>query len=166
MYLESNNLLKESQHGYRNNKSCLTNLLEYVEHVTSEIDLGKNVDVIYIDFCKAFDKVCHKKLVLKLKRYGIGGKVLSWITEWLTNRKQRVILNGEKSNWSNVKSGVPQGSVLGSILFLIYIDDIDDKVTSKLFKFADDLKLVNGISNIRDSMNLQKDLDRIAGWAD
>ena len=111
LYLESNNLLKESQHGYRNNKSCLTNLLEYVEHVTSEIDLGKNVDVIYIDFCKAFDKVCHKKLVLKLKRYGIGGKVLSWITEWLTNRKQRVILNGEKSNWSNVKSGVPHGSV-------------------------------------------------------
>ena len=102
----------------------------------------------------------------KLKSYGIGGRVLSWVTEWLTNRKQRVVLNGVKSEWSSVKSGVPQGSVLGPILFLIYIDDIDDKVMSRLFKFADDIKIVKGISNIGDNISLQRDLDRIAGWAD
>ena len=92
------------------------------------------VDVVYLDFQKAFIK----RLLLKLKAHGIGNDVINWIEKWLTHRKQRVIVDGEISNWKSVLSGVPQGSVLGPMLFLIYINDLEDDISSKVLKFADD----------------------------
>ena len=146
-------------------RSCLTNLLEYINYVTEQVDCGNAVDVIYLDFAKAFDKVCHVKLITKLQSLGIGGNLLSWIRNWLNNRKQRVVLNGMKSDWMNVGSGVPQGSVLGPLLFVLYINDLEIGLGSKVWKFADDTKIVRSIKSINDNCYLQKDLDRLQNWA-
>ena len=129
------------------NRSCLTNLLQFLETVTDYINKGYPVDVIYLDFQKAFDKVPHRMLIHKLTAHGIGGKVLNWIRDWLSGRERRVVLLGSTSTWSPVKSGVPQGAVLGPVLFLIYIIDIDDVVSSKILKFADDTKLYRAVTN-------------------
>ena len=109
--------------------------------MTKVLDEGDPLDIIYLDFAKAFDKVPHKRLIKKLEAHGIAGNVSRWIKNWLTDRRQRVNINGKTSNWANVLSGVPQGSVLGPLLFLIYINDIDDGIISKIWKFADDTKI-------------------------
>ena len=120
-FLVKHNLINTSQLGFLKARSCLTNLLCYLEEITKWVDDGSHVDVVYLDFQKAFDKVPHQRLLLKLKACGIGNNVINWIEEWLTHRSQRVIIVGEISNWKSILSGVPQGSVLGPILFLIYI---------------------------------------------
>ena len=120
-FLVKHKLINTSQHGFLKARSCLTNFLCFLEEITKWVDDGSPVDVVYLDFQKAFDKVPHQRLLLKLKAHGIGNDVINWIEKWLTHRKQRVIVDGEISNWKSVLSGVPQGSVLGPILFLIYI---------------------------------------------
>ena len=139
-HLEENILLLSSQHGFLSGRSCLTNLLEYLEYITSEIDNKKPVDVVYLDFSKAFDKVAHQRLILKLQNIGFGSTVCKWIVDWLKNRKQRVRLNGAYSDWAEVISEVPQGSVLGPLLFLVYVNDMDQGIDSRISKFADDTK--------------------------
>ena len=99
------------------------------------------VDVIYLDFQKPFDKVPHQRLILKLKSHWMGNSIINWIEQWLTDRRQRIVVDGEVSSWKSVLSGVPQGSVLGPILFWVYISDLEEGVTGKILKFVDDTKL-------------------------
>ena len=157
-YLESQDVIKPSQHGFRSGRSCLTNLLEYLEYVTTQIDNRKHVDCVYLDFSKAFDKVPHQRLLVKLKTMGIDGKVLEWIRDWLSHRKQRVVLNGTNSKWQPVLSGVPQGSVIGPLLFILYINDLDTGITSNISKFADDTKLFYRVPDNVTSSALQSDV--------
>ena len=130
-FLVKHKLINTSQHGFLKVRSCLTNRLCFLEEITKWVDDGSPVDVVYLDFQKAFDKVPHQRLLLKLKAHGIDNDVINWIEKWLTHRRQRVIVDGEISNWKSVLSGVPQGSVLGPILFLIYINDLEDDISSK-----------------------------------
>jgi hypothetical protein len=127
--------------------------------------LGDAIDTIYLDFSKAFDTVPHRRLIQKLECYGITGKLLKWIKSFLTNRKQRVALNGFLSMWKLVLSGVPQGSVLGPFLFVIFINDLQDvlKVVSKMY--ADDTKLISKLSSPNSWMELQRDLDNACEWS-
>jgi hypothetical protein len=165
VHLNKFNLIRDTQHGFRKGKSCLTNLLSFMHYVNRSVDDGEQVDVVYLDFQKAFDKVPHKRLINKLKAHGIEGVVLHWIQSWLQGRQQRVVLNGEASDWSDVVSGVPQGSVLGPLLFLIYINDIDSDLTSRLLKFADDTKLFRAISNQNDIDLIRADLSKLNDWS-
>ena len=143
----------------------MTNLLAYLESVTKHVDSGLPVDTVYFDFAKAFDKVPHRRLLMKLKAHGIDGVVLEWIRRWLTDRKQRVILNGGTSDWLPVLSGVPQGSVLGPCLFLIYINDIDLNISGEMLKFADDTKVICAIEKEENGATLQADLDKLLDWS-
>ena len=118
----------------------------FFEEINKWIDKGSPVDIIYLDFQKAFDKVPHQRLLLKLKAHGIGDGIIGWIEQWLTDRRQRVVIDGEVSNWKSVLSGVPQGSVLGPLLFLICINDLDDNITSNVLKFVDDTKFLERLT--------------------
>jgi len=133
---ESNQLIKDSQHGFRKGSSCLTSLLTFLDKVLHSVSGGYPVDVVFLDLAKAFDKVPHQRLLEKLKKHGTAGKLLSVIGDWLSNRKQRVCIKGRWSSWISVWSGVPQGSVLGPLLFLIFTNDLDEDINSHILKFA------------------------------
>jgi ribonuclease P/MRP protein subunit RPP40 len=139
-------------------------LIIFWNYIIEQLDKGHSIDVILLDLAKAFDKVSHKKLISKLRHKGITGKLLLWIENWLKDRRQRVVLKGEHSEWEDVLSGVPQGSVLGPLLFLIYIDDLEEGVEGFLTKFADDSKLGHIVESEEDCMGLQRDLDKIYQW--
>ena len=164
-YLETNELIHNSQHGFRSNKSCLTNLLEFMETISERLDKGELVDVVYLDFRKAFDTVPHVRLRKKLEAMGIRGQVLNWIVEWLRDRRQRVVLRGRESKWEKVVSGVPQGSVLGPVLFTIFINDLDQGLINRILKFADDTKVIGKVTCEEDVKQLREDLQKLVDWS-
>jgi len=141
-HLIDNALLSPHQHGFISHRSCNTQLVGVMDNGQDlSIQYGAPIEIIYFDFCKAFYTVPHSRLLHKLEAYGIKGNLLHWIKSFLTNRKQRVVINGEFLSWSLVKSGVPQGSVLGLLLFAIYVNELPTVVKSFLVLFADDTKL-------------------------
>ena len=142
------------------------NLLCFLEEITKWVDDGSPLDVIYLDFQKAFDKVPHQRLIRMLKSHGMGNSIINWVEQWLTDRRQRVVVDGEVSSWKSVLCGVPQGSVLGPILLLVYINDLEEEVTGKILKFPDDNKLFRKVKEIGDKQNLQDDIDKCVKWSE
>ncbi|CAM4591327.1 unnamed protein product [Lepidochelys kempii] len=163
--IEVNGKWVKIQHGFTKGRSCQTNLISFFEKVTDFLDKGNTVDLIYLDFSKAFDTVPHGKLLDKLEKMGINMKIERWIRNWLTGRLQWVLLKGELSGLREVTSGVPQGSVLGPILFNLFITDLGTKSEGVLIKFVDDTKL-GGTANLeRDREIIQEDLDDLVNWS-
>ena len=165
-YLMENKLLTAKQHGFISGRSTVTQLLKYLDDCANCVASGKVVDAIYMDFEKAFDTVPHRRLLEKLTAYGITGEVFNWIRDYLRERTQVVIVNGTKSDIGAVSSGVPQGSVLGPLLFVIYINDMLDTITSEGLLFADDTKVYRPICSKEDALRLQSDIDAMKAWTD
>ena len=168
-YLEENSLLSSNQHGFRKGCSCLSELLAHFDFLYENLSNSHDSDTIYLDFSKAFDTVDHALLINKLKLYGINGKLLAWITSFLTNRIQKVVVNGQVSYIAPVISGVPQGTVLGPLLFLLYLNDLEQCIChSKVKLFADDSRLIKKVHptvETADQAKLQSDLDAVLSWA-
>ena len=165
LHLKKYDILCEEQHGFRANRSCETQLISTVNDIAENMDAGKQTDVILLDFSKAFDRVSHMRLCHKLHHLGINGSLLAWIKCFLSERTQRVIVNGQRSSPSVVLSGVPQGSVLGPLLFLCYINDIISGISSPIKLYADDVLIYRIIDNEDDCKMLQRDLDLLQTWA-
>ena len=157
-------VISSHQHGFRPAHSCQSQLILLTEDNLKAMEAHKQVDLILLDFCKAFDKVPHQRLLAKLKYYGIQGNLLSWITEWLTKRQQRVVLDNKASDYLPVKSGIPQGTVLGPLMFLLYINDIDQNLSSTIRLFADDCIMYRTVTTREEASSLQYDLDKIYDW--
>ena len=165
-WMDENNLFNPTQHGFRQGRSCLSQLIAHFDHITQLLESGENVDVIYLDFAKAFDKIDFLSTMRKLNHMGISGKLGHWLYSFLTNRKQAVLVNGTIGSFFDVKSGVPQGSVIGPLLFLVLISDIDQEIVSAfLSSFADDTRIAKGITSEDDVKALQSDLQSIYKWA-
>ena len=142
-YLESNDILSKSESAFRNGDSCISQLLAITHEIYSDFDAYPSLETrgVFLGISKAFDRVWHEGLLYKLKSYGISGPLLILIKRFLTNRFQRVVLNGQTSNWKNILAGVLQGSILGLLLFLIFINDIPEGIQSNIKKFADDTSI-------------------------
>ena len=165
-HLEENNLLCNKQHGFRSGKSCLTQLLHHFDDIVESLSNGSDVDAIYLDYAKAFDKVDHKLLIKKLHLYGFNPKLINWIESFLTGRTQKVVIDGHFSLLALIISGVPQGTVLGPILFLIFINDIEQCVVHSTIRcFADDTRICRSISDSSNVTELQADLDQVSQWS-
>ena len=166
-YIETHGLFNPSQHGFRLGRSCLSQLIAHYDTILELLANGQNVDVIYIDFAKAFDKVDFNVTLKKIHDLGITGKIGYWIHSFLVNRFQTVLVNNAWSKKVKVKSGVPQGSVLGPLLFLILISDIDQKVASSfLSSFADDTRIGRQTQTAEDTSALQTDLNSVYYWTE
>ena len=164
-YMQSKRLITPSQHGFVPNKACVTNLLETLDIITDAVNKGYSVDLVLLDFAKAFDKVSHKKLIQKLEAYGINSLLVKWIESFLTGRKQRVLIGDNSSEWEDVTSSVPQGSVLGPLLFTIFINDLPDKVKNECKLYAVDSELIGVIEKDGNFIDIQKDIDNMQNWA-
>ena len=174
-FLVNNKLISDQQHGFVKGRSCQTNILLCLERWTEMLDENKGVDVAYFDYAKAFDKVSHKLLMLKLKGYSIDGKLLQWLEVYLRDRHQRVVVDNASSPWLEVISGTTQGTVLGFLWFLIFINDLPRKCSpeneSLIMLLADDTKTFQAIDTetnqqLEDQRGLQSRINSIAQWAE
>ena len=163
-HFNKHNILYDLQHGFRQKRSCETQLIQLVEDLGRQLIQGNQVDLILLDFSKAFDKVNHLKLLFKLSQHGVKGKTLNWIRAFLLGRTQAVVLEGESSSEVPVTSGVPQGSVLGPLLFLLYINDLPQNIQSQVRLFADDTAVYLTVNSPQDANTLQADLDTLQEW--
>ena len=163
-HLLDNKLLSSKQYGFINGRSTTTQLLFYLDKCLKTVATGGVVDVIYFDFAEAFDTVPHQRLMKNIYAYGIRGKLYKWIEALLTNRKQTVKVNGVSSREATVTSGIPQGTVLGPLLFVIYINDLLDNVKSNGLLFADDTKIFKAITEKNDALSLQDDINSMDKW--
>ena len=157
-------ILTNNEHGFRSKRSCETQLVKTIHDLSTTLNNGEQLDSVVLDFSKVFDKVNHRKLCYKLDNYGIRGKTLQWITKYLESRTQKVIISGSVSESIYVKLGVPQGTVLGPLLFLCYINDMPDLVDSNIGLFADDSYIYRDIKSKDDCIELQKDLEKLIQW--
>ena len=158
-FLVENNFISQNQSGFKPGDSCINQLLSITHEIYKSFDDGWDVRGVFLDISKAFDKVWHQGVILKLKQNGISGNLLKIIEDFLSNRYQRVVLNGQYSNWAGVNAGVPQGSILGPLLFLIYINDLSTGLSSNLRLFADDTSLLSVVHDRNTSPNeLNNDL--------
>ena len=164
LHASQHNLFYKLQHGFRDRRSCETQLIEFVDDIVNNIQDGLQTDVCVLDFSKAFDKVGHQRLLEKLAWYGIGGEINLWIRSFLADRTQSVVVEGETLDRIPVLSGVPQGSVLGPCLFLYYINDIAERLSSTTRLFADDTMIYLAVKNKEDAALLQSDLDLLEEW--
>ena len=164
-HFETHCILSDNQHGFLKGRSCETQLLEFVEELTTSLEGGRQTDIIILDFAKAFDRVNHSLLVHKLQCYGIRGSTITWIANFLSDRRQAVVVDGSCSSYARVRSGVPQGSVLGPCLrFLAYINDLPEKLTALSRLFADNTAVYRVVYSGTDQVQLQQDLHRIMEW--
>eukprot|EP00116_Pleurobrachia_bachei_P004850 sb/3465112/ len=165
-YVENNNLLSPNQHGFRSGKSCLTQLLDHIGDVIDGLIEGVATDTIYLDYQKAFDSIDHNLLLKKLHAYGFPPLIVDWVASFLTGRTQTVTVQGANSRPITIISGVPQGTVLAPILFILFVNDLDLAVShSKVGRFADDTRLSKRIFCQQDVLDLQKDLDATLTWS-
>jgi hypothetical protein len=165
-HLLGNGLLSETQHGFVPGRSCIIQLLQVLDKWTEILDAGGVVDVIYLDYAKAFDSVPHKRLVMKLQSCGITGKVLNWIELFLITRRQRVVVAGSESEWAPVISGIQQGTVLGPVLFLCFINNMPQCMSSTVHLYADDSKISRKIESKSDYLLLQHDINGGIAYSD
>ena len=164
-FFTENDLISSNQSGFKQGDSCINQLLSITHDIYQSLDQGYEVRGVFLDISKAFDKVWHKGLIHKLKQNGIGGPLLKILTDFLKSRKQRVVLNGQHSSWSDVLAGVPQGSILGPLLFLIFINDLSDGLQCNPKPFADDNSLFATVHEISKATNdLNNDLTKITKW--
>ena len=165
--MNKNNLFNPNQHGFRTGYSCLSELLAHYDNILNSLNENNNVDVVYLDFAKAFDKVDFNIVLEKIRKLGINGELLKWIKSFLTDRTQNVVVNEMMSHTMEVISGVPQRSVLGPLIFLILLEDIDSNIDySKVRSFADDTRTLHSIENLQDLSKLQVDLNSIYDWTE
>ena len=165
-YLVGKGLLTGRNSGFKKLDSTINQLINIVNNIYKGIDNRNDVCMIFLDISKAFDRVYHEGLLFKLKQLGIEGNLLNWIKSYLSNRKQRVLVNGKASDWQCTNAGVPQGSILGPLLFLVYINDIVNSIESDIYIFADDTSLMRPIIDAVDDFNiLNEDLNKLSNWA-
>ena len=163
-HLDIHKILCDQQHSFCKRRSCDSQLLVTIQDISANLDEGEQIDAVLLDFSKAFDMVPHQRLLLKLRHYGIGDSTLQWVQSFLLDRSQQVLVEGQASESSSVTSGVQQGTVLGPLLFLLYINDMPMKVSSTARLFTDDSLLYRRICSSQDSISLQEDLDCLQQW--